>query len=113
MAELIRTRKDERVADVLRDALARISNGERLATALIASGALPISIQPLLQVGEHTAQLGEMLQHAGTELDRELERTIDTSLTLLQPAIVLAFGGIIALVAGAVMQTLYSVRPSM
>ena len=90
---------------------ARVANGGRLSRALVDGDVLPPATASLLEVGEHTAQLGEALLAVAEQLDREVDRAIEMSLVALQPAIVLVFGGVIALVAGAVLQTLYSVRP--
>jgi type II secretory pathway component PulF len=52
-----------------------------------------------------------MLVHAGQlERDRVLRR-VRSAVRLLEPAMIVAFGGVVALVAAALLQALYSVRP--
>lgn len=91
----------------------RVGNGDRLSRALVAADVLPPAVVSMVEVGEQTARLGESLITAAEQLDRDVDRMLDTMLVALQPAIVLVFGGVIALVAGAVLQTLYSVRPAL
>lgn len=109
--DAITTAEGPELAKRLQRVHARVANGDRLSRALVEGDVLPAATAPLLEVGEQTAQLGEALLAAAEQLDREVDRELDMTLVALQPAIILVFGGAIALVAGAVLQTLYSVRP--
>ena len=52
-----------------------------------------------------------MLAHAG-RLEREsMTQRLRTAVRLIEPLMILAFGGLVALVAAALLQALYSVRP--
>ena len=44
-------------------------------------------------------------------LAQEAERGLRTLVTLLEPALIVAFGGLVAFVAAALLQAVYSVRP--
>jgi len=62
-------------------------------------------------VGESSGRLAEMAQRAGDLAAQEAERGLRTFVTLLEPAMILAFGGLIAFVAAALLQAVYSMRP--
>jgi general secretion pathway protein F len=65
----------------------------------------------LVRAGEETGRLAELLDHAARiEAERAQEQT-RAIVRLLEPGIILAFGGIVALVAAALLQAVYSVRP--
>jgi len=52
-----------------------------------------------------------MLSHAAQlERDRVLRR-LRGAVRLLEPAMIVGFGGVVALVAAALLQALYSIRP--
>ena len=53
-----------------------------------------------------------MLSHAARlENERATER-VRAAVRLLEPMLILAFGGLVALVAAALLQAIYSVRPT-
>lgn len=89
-----------------------IASGVPLSTALRAHGAVPETAVPLIEVGEKGGALPEMLRRAAAILGMRAERQVATGLRLVEPALVVAFGGVIAFVAGALLQALYSLRPS-
>jgi general secretion pathway protein F len=52
-----------------------------------------------------------MLAHAG-RLERDaVLRRVRGAVRLIEPAMIVGFGGVVALVAAALLQALYSVRP--
>lgn len=65
----------------------------------------------LTRAGEESGRLAAMLGHA-SKLERErATRLTRTSVRLLEPILIISFGAIVALVAGALLQAVYSVRP--
>jgi general secretion pathway protein F len=88
-----------------------ILTGERPWAALERLNALTPTAVRLVRAGEETGRLAALLGHAA-RLERErAERTVKTAVRLLEPALLLAFGGLVALVAAALLQAIYSVRP--
>jgi general secretion pathway protein F len=85
--------------------------GQRIARAIEATDALTPTAVRLVRAGEETGRLAELLEHAARiEAERAQERT-RAIVRLLEPGIILAFGGLVALVAAALLQAVYSVRP--
>jgi general secretion pathway protein F len=96
-----------RLMDVRRDVIA----GRRLSTALDEAGAATPTIVRFVRAGEESGRLAAMLaQGARLERDRA-ERAVKTMLRLVEPLLVLSFGGMVALVAAALLQAVYAVRP--
>lgn len=91
---------------------ARIESGQTIAGALSESEALtPLAIR-LVQAGEESGRLAAMLRHAAKlEHDRS-DRLVRTAVRMLEPGLILVFAGIVALIAGALLQAVYSVRPA-
>jgi type II secretory pathway component PulF len=52
-----------------------------------------------------------MTRRAGDFAAREAERGLKTLVTLVEPALIVAFGGLVAFVAAALLQAVYSIRP--
>jgi general secretion pathway protein F len=80
--------------------------------ALGAESALTPTALRLVRAGEDTGRLGPMLSEAGRLEQHNAERLIRNAVHLVEPAFILGFGGLVALVAAALLQALYGVRPA-
>ena len=102
---------DAAIASRMASARERVLHGARISSALAEySAATPTAIR-LTRAGEETGRLAPMLAHAAA-LERErVTQMVKTAVRLIEPAMIVIFGGIIALVAAALLQALYSVRP--
>ena len=89
----------------------RVARGEPLAVSLEQERALDPHAIRVIAVGESSGQLASMAQRAGDLAAREAERRLDAMVTLLEPALILVFGAIVALTAAALLQAVYSLRP--
>jgi type II secretory pathway component PulF len=102
---------DQWLKERLERVTARVANGGRLSVSLSAEGVfLPGSIV-LIGLGESSGRLSDMLLRSGDAARIEAERSLDLALTLLEPGVILFFGGMIAVVAAAMFQAVYSLRP--
>jgi type II secretory pathway component PulF len=89
----------------------RVAGGEPLARALERERVLtPMALQ-LVAVGESSGRQADMCTRAGDLAAGEAERALRTVVTLLEPALVVFFGGVVAFVAAALLQAVYSIRP--
>ncbi len=102
---------DAAVAARIERARGRVFEGAALSSALRETGALtPVALE-LAAIGEGAGTLPELLARAA-ELDESVaERRLKAALTLLEPALILAFAALVAFVAAALLQAIYAVRP--
>jgi type II secretory pathway component PulF len=102
---------DLEVSRRLANSRAAVARGARLTQALEAQRALsPLALQ-LVGVGEATGRLGPMLSRAGELVAEDADRSLRTAVALLEPALVVTLGLLVAGVAAALLQAVYSVRP--
>lgn len=93
-------------------ARAAVIAGARPSTALGAQSAITGIAARLVRAGEETGGLAAMFAHAAKlEGERATER-VRAAVRLLEPGLILAFGALVALVAAALLQAIYSVRPT-
>jgi type II secretory pathway component PulF len=102
---------DLAVVDRLERARERVSQGAPLSVSLEREAALTPSALQLVQVGESSGRLADMARRAGDLAAQEAERGLKTLVTLVEPALIVAFGGLVAFVAAALLQAVYSIRP--
>ena len=102
---------DAALAERLGRVRERVARGETITASLEREGALTQSALQLVAVGESSGRLGEMSWRAGDLAAQEAERGLKTLVTLVEPALILAFGALVAFVAAALLQAVYSIRP--
>lgn len=90
-----------------------VVGGEPLANSLTRKQALTPHALQLLAVGEASGQLGSMASRAGTLTAQAAERQLQSLVRLVEPALIVLFGGLVGLVATALLQAVYSIRPGM
>jgi general secretion pathway protein F len=85
--------------------------GHAIATSLeTRDAATPTAIR-LIRTGEETGRLAPMLAHAARIESTRAEQLVRSLVRILEPAMIILFGGVVALVAAALLQAVYSVRP--
>ena len=89
----------------------RVVQGTALAAALEREAALSPSALQLVMVGESSGRVADMALNAGNLAAQEAERGLRTLVTILEPALIVAFGAVVAFTAGALLQAVYSLRP--
>jgi len=106
------TAGDAAVAARLDQARTRVAEGAGLAAALGATHAVTETALQLAVIGEGSGRLPALLRQAA-ELEEQLgERQLRTLVSLLEPALIIAFAAVVAFVAAALLQAVYTVRPT-
>lgn len=93
-------------------ARAIVSAGDPLSRALDTTAAATPTIVRLTRAGEESGHLAAMLGHGARIEQRRADRTVRTAVRLLEPMLLLAFASIVAVIAAALLQAIYSVRPA-
>jgi len=103
---------DPAVSSRMLDARNAVIGGSRLSSALAAQSAVTDVAARLVRAGEESGSLVSMLSHAARlESERASDR-VRAGVRLLEPSLILIFGAVVALVAAALLQAIYSVRPT-
>ena len=92
-AGTIHNRRLKRASDEIVD---NIRGGGSLSAAMRRAGVFPPLLTYLAASGEAAGRLDEMLERAADYLEREFDRFTATALSLLEPAIIVVMGGIVA-----------------
>ena len=84
------------IAELLDTVYKSLEQGQRLAGPIKESGYFPALAVQLIEVGEESGQLESMLLRVADIYDKEVRRNIKRMLTLVEPAIIVLLGGVIA-----------------
>ena len=89
---------------------AKVREGSTLHTAIAEGGLFPPVLAQLVALGEDAGRLADFLLKAADLLERKTERALERLVALVEPAMIVGFGGIVAVVALALLQAIYGVN---
>ncbi len=93
---------NEIIADVIQDASKEVERGQNLNVALSRNNVFPyLSIQ-MMQVGEQSGKLEEMLEKIASVFEKEVETTVQALTSLLEPLIILVMAVVVSFIVLAI-----------
>lgn len=101
---------NEVMKNAFTQATTRVKEGTTIHRALHDTHFLDPMAEHLIASGEKSGQLVQMMLRAAHHLDNEVKRIIDTSLTLLEPLIILLMGGIVLFIVLATLLPIFSME---
>ena len=88
----------------------RVREGSPLHAAISEGSMFPSVLPQLVALGEDAGRLAQFLIKSAELLERKTERTWERLVAIAEPAMIVGFGGIVALVALALLQAIYGVN---
>ncbi len=89
-----------------------VASGETLSRALELHRATTPTVIRLVRAGEEAGRLSSMLAHGARIEQQRADRIVQTAIRMLEPMLLLTFASVVALIAAALLQAIYSVRPT-
>ncbi|HUF68364.1 MAG TPA: type II secretion system F family protein [Longimicrobiales bacterium] len=88
----------------------RVREGSALNAAISERSLFPPMLPQLVALGEEAGRLAEFMLKSADMLERRTERAVERMVALAEPAMIVLFGGLVALVALALLQAIYGVN---
>jgi general secretion pathway protein F len=88
----------------------QVREGGSLHASIAEGGVFPPVLSQLVALGEDSGRLADFLLKAAELLEKKTEQTLERLVALLEPAMIVGFGGIVAVVALALLQAIYGVN---
>jgi general secretion pathway protein F len=107
VGEMMTNRVVARAAERLVDGIRR---GGTLAAGLQASGLFPAVAVHMVRVGEETGRMEEMLLKAAETFEAEVRTDLKRLIGLLEPAVILVMGVLVAFIVVAMMLAIFSIN---
>jgi type IV pilus assembly protein PilC len=108
-----RSMNNRYIARELDDVGRQVREGESFARALLARGVFPDVAIKMVEVGEQTGALQEMLNSLADFYDEEIETEVSRFITLIEPALLVVMGIVIAVVVLALYMPLFELTTVM
>lgn len=98
-----RTVSNAHIRERLDGAIAMVREGGSIAAALKRADALPPMMTHMVAAGERAGAVPQLLDKAAEQLEEEFDAASTVALRLLEPAIIIAMGGVVMLIVVAIM----------
>jgi type IV pilus assembly protein PilC len=92
----------------LEPSIPRVREGQALHTALGETGVVPDLALDMVEVGEATGSLDQMLSNVSEFFDEEVETRMQRFLSLIEPIMLIVVGGLVALILASVYLPIFS-----
>ncbi len=88
---------------------ASLREGNKLSVPLTACGLFPSLVTTMIDVGEETGRLPEMLVKVGDFYDMEVEAAVKGLTSLIEPLLIMFLGGVVGFIAISIMVPMFSI----
>lgn len=86
----------------------RVSSGDRIVTALKGEKLFPSTLVQMMNAGEESGKLDEVLEKVSQYYDREVDTQIKTMSTVVEPLLIVVMGSIVGTIGMAIMLPIFS-----
>ncbi len=98
------------LAAAIQDTEEQLKQGKNMSDALLEKGIFPKMAMQMIKMGEETGRLEEMLLRVATIYDKQLRVSIQRMLALLEPALIISLGLMIAGIIVSILLAILSVN---
>ncbi len=96
------------IESALKHAIVRVTEGDKLAMPLQASGQFPAMVIQMVSAGEESGDLGGMMNKVADFYDRDVEYSVKRLTTAMEPLLTVVLGGIVGFVAIAMYMPIFN-----
>jgi type IV pilus assembly protein PilC len=100
------------IATAVENARTAIREGQKISTPLAQSGLFPSMVTHMIDVGEETGRLSEMLIKVSDFYDAEVDAAVKALTSLIEPLLIIFMGGIVGFIAVSIMAPIFKLISS-
>ena len=101
------------ISETVVRARSSIKEGEKISTPLFGSKLFPVMVTQMIAVGEETGRLDQMLVKVANFYDDEVDTTLKSLTSLIEPLMIVGLGLIVGFIAVSVISPIYSLVGSL
>jgi type IV pilus assembly protein PilC len=101
------------ISDTVTRARISIKEGDKISTPLFGSRIFPVMVTQMVAIGEETGRLDQMLAKVADFYDGEVDATLKSLTSLIEPLMIVGLGLIVGFIAVSVISPIYSLVGSM
>lgn len=101
------------IAEALRTARQRVTDGTSISGPLASSKVFPKMMTDMLAVGEQSGDMPSSLGHIGRRYENEMDRNIKIFTNALEPILIVSIGAVVGFVAVSILMAVFKVTSSL
>ena len=98
--------------DLVLETIREVEGGNPIATAFLESKEVPVMVSQMLNLGEKTGRLDDILNKISSFYAREVDNVVSNLTALLEPLIMLVMGAAVGFLVAAIIMPMYSLASS-
>lgn len=100
------------IAHAVESARTAIREGQKISTPLAQSGLFPSMVTHMIDIGEETGRLSDMLAKVSDFYDQEVENAVKALTSMIEPCLIVMMGGIVGFIAISIMAPIFKLISS-
>lgn len=100
------------ISHTIENARNAIREGQKISTPLAQSGLFPGMVTHMIDIGEETGRLSEMLSKVSDFYDQEVDNSVKALTSLIEPCLIVVMGGIVGFIAVSIMAPIFKMISS-
>lgn len=100
------------IAKAIANARNMIREGQKVSVPLQQSGLFPHMVTHMIDVGEETGRMSEMLVKVSDFYDREVDQAVKALTSLVEPCLIVVMGGVVGFIAVSIMAPIFKLVSS-
>ncbi len=95
------------ISAAIDNARASIREGQKLSTPLMQSNLFPSMVTHMIDIGEETGRMSDMLAKVSDFYDQEVDNAVKALTSLIEPVLIVFMGGIVGFIAISIMAPIF------
>lgn len=95
------------LTNAIDDTRASLREGNKLSLPLAQSGLFPTMVTTMIDIGEESGRLSDMLVKVGDFYDTEVESTVKGLTSMIEPLLIMFLGGVVGFIAISIMTPIF------
>jgi type IV pilus assembly protein PilC len=95
------------ISRAIENARSAIREGQKISTPLQQSGLFPGMVTHMIDIGEETGRLSEMLTKVSDFYDQEVDNAVKALTSMIEPCLIVVMGGIVGFIAISIMAPIF------
>jgi type IV pilus assembly protein PilC len=100
------------IAHTIESARNAIREGQKISTPLAASTLFPAMVTHMIDIGEETGRLSEMLAKVSDFYDQEVDNAVKGLTSMIEPCLIVMMGGLVGFIAISIMAPIFKLISS-
>lgn len=95
-------------ADLIRETKTEVDDGNPLASVFVKSDTVPVMVSQMMNLGEQTGRLDQVLEKLTNFYAREIQNSVDNLVSLIEPLIMVVMGIAVGVMVAAIILPMYN-----